>query len=98
MMHTGLMDVFKMSRSRNKISTKAISITLKQSTLDKIDTFLPRTSSRSKYIQGCIDRVSESTDQIAAISNKELILELFYRKVIKNEMYTMLMASISSDA
>ncbi len=87
-----------MSRRRSRNPTKAISITLKQSTIDKIDTFLPRDSSRSKYIQGCIDRVSQSTDSIAAISNKELILELLYRKVIKNELYSILIDSISEDA
>jgi hypothetical protein len=87
-----------MSRRRSKNPTKAISITLKQSTIDKIDTMLSYKSSRSKYIQGCIDRVSESTDKIAAISNKELILELLYRKVIKNELYSILIDSISEDA
>jgi len=55
-MHLGFMDVFKMSRRRLTNPTKAISITLKQSSLDEIDDRLPLTSSRSALIQRAVTR------------------------------------------
>lgn len=55
-----------MSRRRSQNPTKAISITLKQSTIDKIDAILSYKSSRSRYIQACIDAFMERDTGINA--------------------------------
>jgi len=91
--------VESLSRRRSKNPTKAISITLKQSTLDKLDQVLTWKQSRSKYIQHTIEKYLENQlDDVDAFPTRDLLFELLYRKVLNNQMYHMLLNTISEDA
>ena len=88
-----------MSRRRSKNPTKAISITLKQSTIDKLDEVLQWNQSRSKFIQHTIEKYLENQiDDVDMFPTRDLLFELLYRKVLNHKMYHMLLESISEDA
>ncbi len=68
-----------MSRRRATNPSKAISITLKQSTLDELDELLTYKQSRSKYIQNSLDLRLDGSKYIADASTKQLMAALRVR-------------------
>jgi len=75
-----------MSRRRSKDPTKAISLTLPESLLDKIHDELTRTSSRSNWIAGaCRMRLDDSSSSME-IPTKQLMAMLHSRDDINGEM------------
>ena len=75
-----------MSRRRSKDPTKAISITLPLSLLNKIDDQLTRTSSRSHWIGGaCRMRLDDSSSSME-IPTKQLMAMLHARDDMNGEM------------
>ena len=68
-----------MSRRRATNPSKAISITLKQSTLDELDELLTYKQSRSKFIQESLDLRLDGSKYIADASTKQLMAALRVR-------------------
>ena len=87
-----------MSRRRVAIPTKAISITLKQSLLDRMHTQLAHNHSRSAYIAHAIENQLMAYDRIERIDSKDLLFELMFRGIIKKTMHDVLVETISEDA
>jgi len=70
-----------MSRRRSTNPTKAISITLKQSIIDKMDQILSYNQSRSKWIAHTIDKYLENEiDDVDAFPTRDLLFELLTEK------------------
>ena len=69
-----------MSRRRATNPTKAISITLKQSTLDELDELLTYKQSRSKFIQESLDLRMSGSKYIADASTNQLMAALRMRE------------------
>ncbi len=69
-----------MSRRRSSNPTKAISVTLKQSTLDELDELLTYKQSRSKYIQDSLDLRMSGSSFVADSSTKKLMAALRMRE------------------
>lgn len=87
-----------MSRRRSTNPRIPIHVTLKRSTIDKLDQHLKHNQSRSKFIDIAILQKLEAIENIDGISNDMMLIELLLRGVIKHELYTMLKESISVDA
>ena len=68
-----------MSRRRASNPTKAISITLKQSTLDELDDLLTYKQSRSLYVQTSLDLRMSGSKYIADASTNQLMAALRMR-------------------
>lgn len=69
-----------MSRRRASNPTKAISITLKQSTLNELDHKLAWDESRSKYIQEAVEiRLAPTQTYVSDASTKKLMAALRVR-------------------
>lgn len=71
--------VEQMSRRRASNPTKAISITLKQSTLDELDELLTYKQSRSLYVQTSLDLRLSGSKYVADASTKKLMAALRMR-------------------
>ena len=69
-----------MSRRRATNPTKAISITLKQSTLDELDELLTYKQSRSKYIQGALELRLSHECYVTDASTRRLMAALRMRE------------------
>lgn len=65
-----------MSRRRASNPTKAISITLKQSTLDELDELLTYKQSRSKYLQESLELRLSGSSYVADSSSRQLMAAL----------------------
>ena len=88
-----------MSRRRSTNPRIPIHITLKRSTIDKLDQVLTYKQSRSKYIEHTIEKYMDNQlDDVDAFPTRDLLFELLYRKVLNNQMYHMLLNTISEDA
>ena len=85
-------------RKRSTNPRIPIHVTLKRSTIDKLDQHLKHNQSRSKFIDIAILQKLEAMENIDKISNDMMLIELLLRGVIKHELYTMLKESISEDA
>ncbi len=68
-----------MSRRRSTNPTKAISITLKQSTLDELDQLLSYKQSRSLYVQTSLDLRMAGSKYISDASTNQLMAALRMR-------------------
>ena len=68
-----------MSRRRATNPTKAISITLKQSTLDELDQLLSYKQSRSLYVQTSLNLRMSGSKYIADASTNQLMAALRMR-------------------
>ncbi len=69
-----------MSRKRNRNPTKAISVTLKESTLNELHHILSEQQSRSKYIQESVEiRLSPTQTYLSDASTKKLMAALRVR-------------------
>jgi hypothetical protein len=68
-----------MSRRRSSNPSKAISITLKQSTLDELDELLTYKQSRSKFIQTSLELRLGVDKYVQDASTKQLMLALRMR-------------------
>lgn len=68
-----------MSRRRASNPTKAISITLKQSTLDELDELLTYKQSRSKFLQESLDLRMSGSKYIADATTLNLMAALRVR-------------------
>lgn len=69
-----------MSRRRSTNPTKAISITLKQSTLDELDELLTYKQSRSLYVQTSLDLRMSGSKYIADATTKQMMAALRVRE------------------
>jgi len=69
-----------MSRRRASNPSKAISITLKQSTLDELDELLTYKQSRSMYIQNSLNLRLGTSKYVQDASTKQLMLALRVRE------------------
>lgn len=69
-----------MSRRRATNPTKAISITLKQSTLDELDELLTYKQSRSLYVQTSLDLRMSGSKYIADATTKQMMAALRVRE------------------
>jgi metal-responsive CopG/Arc/MetJ family transcriptional regulator len=69
-----------MSRRRASNPTKAISITLKQSTLDELDELLTYKQSRSKYVQTSLDLRLNGSNYVADAKTRQLMAALRMRE------------------
>ena len=68
-----------MSRRRSANPSKAISITLKQSTLDELDELLTYKQSRSKFIQDSLDLRLDGSKYVSDASTNQLMAALRVR-------------------
>lgn len=75
-----------------------IHVTLKSSTINRLDSVLKYNQSRSKWIDAAIVEKLEALDMIDQINTQTLLTELLLRGVIRQEMYILLKESISVDA
>tara|TARA_B100001559_G_scaffold246131_1_gene209204 strand:+ start:69 stop:332 length:264 start_codon:yes stop_codon:yes gene_type:complete len=87
-----------MSRRRSTNPTKAISITLKSSTIKKLDDVLDWKQSRSKYIQDAIEKKLMASEEIQFWESTDILYELWNRNVIGKKLLATLLNSISEDA
>jgi len=69
-----------MSRRRATNPSKAISITLKQSTLEELDELLTYKQSRSKFIQTSLDLRMGVSNYVQDASTRQLMLALRMRE------------------
>jgi len=69
-----------MSRRRSTNPTKAISVTLKQSTLDELDELLTYKQSRSKFIQDSLELRMSGSSFVADSSTRQLMAALRMRE------------------
>jgi metal-responsive CopG/Arc/MetJ family transcriptional regulator len=69
-----------MSRRRASNPSKAISITLKQSTVDELDELLTYKQSRSKFIQDSLNLRLGTSKYVQDASTKQLMLALRLRE------------------
>lgn len=95
-MHHGFMDVFKMSRSRNKNKTMAISITLDRNLLDELDEILSAKQSRSKFIQRCIEQKLNGTNTVLESTTRQLMAALTSRNDCDPFLHKLLMQILLS--
>lgn len=87
-----------MSRRRSTNPRIPIHVTLKRSTIDKLDQHLKHNQSRSKFIDNAILEKLRHADALDSCSSLDILFELLYRKVLNKKMYDMLAESISEDA
>ena len=87
-----------MSRRRSTNPRIPIHVTLKRSTIDKLDEHLKYNQSRSKFIDVAILEKLQAFDEVEKLSSKDMLFELMFRGVIKHGMYNVLVESISEDA
>ena len=68
-----------MSRRRATIGTKAISVTMKESTLHELNALLTEKQSRSKFISQCVELRLGVDKYVQDASTKQLMLALRMR-------------------
>ena len=87
-----------MSRRRSTNPSKAISITLKQSTLDELDELLTYKQSRSKFIQESLDLRLDGSKYIADASTKQLMAALRMREDCDEFLHKLLSQTLGIDS
>lgn len=87
-----------MSRRRATNPTKAISITLKQSTLDELDELLTYKQSRSKFVQDSLDLRMSGSKYIADSSTKKLMAALRMREDCDRHLHRILSQILGIDS
>ena len=88
-----------MSRRRASNPTKAISITLKQSTLNELDHKLAWDESRSKYIQESIEiRLSPTQGYVCDASTRNLMAALRMREDCDKFLHKLLSQLLGIDS
>lgn len=85
-------------RKRSTNPRIPIHVTLKRSTIDRLDKNLKHNQSRSKYIDIAILEKLNGFDELERLDSKDMLFELMFRGVIKHGMYNVLVESISEDA
>tara|TARA_Y100001938_G_scaffold144655_1_gene219645 strand:+ start:927 stop:1211 length:285 start_codon:yes stop_codon:yes gene_type:complete len=87
-----------MSRRRSTDPHHPITIAIPRSIKTRLDELLSYRQSRSKWICNAIvaklDAIEAKTQTIDAMSNSELLFELFYRNAIAEDIYMMLKAKL----
>jgi len=73
-----------MSRRRAINPTRPIGITLKQSLISEIDSYLSYSQSRSLFISNCVERYLKNTPDIELIKTNSLLYELINREDISD--------------
>ena len=87
-----------MSRRRASNPTKAISITLKQSTLDELDALLTYKQSRSLYVQTSLDLRMSGSKYLADCSTKKLMAALRMREDCDQFLHKLLSQLLGIDS
>jgi metal-responsive CopG/Arc/MetJ family transcriptional regulator len=77
-----------MSRRRSANPTKAISVTIPQVLLDKLDDKLGYTQSRSAYIAGALRMRLEDTTEVSELSVERLIFIIHSKRCGCHEVIT----------
>ena len=77
-----------MSRRRSANPTKAISVTIPQVLLDKLDDKLAYTQSRSAYIAGALRMRLEDTTEVSELSVERLIFIIHSKRCGCHEVIT----------
>lgn len=84
-----------MSRRRSSNPTKAISITVPQNLLDRLDETLTLSQSRSLWITGAMRMRLDETNEIMEISTRQLIAMLHARD-ISEQLKAVLLSEIGN--
>ena len=87
-----------MSRRRASNPTKAVSITLKQSTLDELDELLTYKQSRSLYIQTSLDLRMSGSKYIADATTKQIMAALRVREDCDQFLHKLLSQLLGIDS
>ena len=87
-----------MSRRRASNPTKAISITLKQSTLDELDELLTYKQSRSKFLQESLDLRMSGSSYVADSSTRQLMAALRMREDCDQFLHKLLSQLLDVDS
>lgn len=87
-----------MSRRRATNPTKAISITLKQSTLDELDELLTYKQSRSKFVQDSLDLRLNGSHYVADAKTRQLMAALRMREDCDKFLHKLLSQLLDVDS
>lgn len=87
-----------MSRRRASNPTKAISITLKQSTLDELDELLTYKQSRSKYLQESLDLRMSGSKYMADATTRQMMASLRVREDCDQFLHKLLSQLLGVDS